>query len=185
MGADAFDVGSAAARYGLSRPAAEALFQALVSGGGFQAQFNHPELGGLGQWSGGMVQIGDMFNDALKGKVGAFCDAMADTARAARGASGGPAERSRDTGAPERDDTGWPSHLGNPASTGDQNGLRYACFPEARRLAVAREGRITLYDTGDRRLTGFSQQQGSSGAPLRFSGPDGAVSLDELSVVER
>ena len=185
MAADAFDVGPAAAQHGLSRSAAEALFQALISGGGMQAQFNHPELGGFGQWSGGMVQIGDMFNDGLKSKVGAFCAAMADTARAARGASAGPAERSRETGEPDRNGTWWPDHLGQPASAGGQNDVRYACFPEARRLAIARDGQVTLYDTGDHRLTGFAQQQGGSGAPLRFSGPDGAVALDDLAVVER
>lgn len=186
MDADRFDIGAAAERHGLSRSAAEALFQALISGGGLQAQFNHPELGGLGQWSGGMVQVGDMFNDALKAKVGGFCADVADTARAARGASGGAAERSRDTGEPEENrDAWWPAELGIPASTGGQNGLRYACFPERRRLAIAREGRVTLHDTGDRRLTGFAQQQGGGGAPLSFTGPDGAVALDSLPIVAR
>ena len=186
MGSDEDDIGAAAARHGLSRPAAEALFRALVSGGGLQAQFNHPELGGLGQWSGGMVQVGDMFDDAMKAKVGGFCAAMADAARAARGRSGGAAERSRDTGepVPERDDW-WPAELGAPAAAGGQNGIRYACFPERRRLAVEREGRVTLFDTGDHRLTGFAQQQGGDGAPLSFTGPDGTVALDSLAVVER
>ena len=179
-----FDIDAAAARHGLSRPAAEALFQALISGGGLQAQFSHPELGGLGQWSGGMVQVGDMFNDALKAKVGGFCAEAADAARAVRGARSGPAERSRDTGEPDQSrDTWWPAELGSSASTGAQNGLRYACFPERRRLAVEREGRVTLYDTAEHRLTGFAQQQGGGGTPLSFTGPDGAVALDSLRVV--
>ena len=181
-----FDIGAAAARHGLSRPAAEALFQALISGGGSQAQFSHPELGGLGQWSGGMVQVGDMFNDALKAKVGGFCAEAADAARATRGARSGPAESARDTGETDRSgNTWWPAELGSSASTGAQNGLRYACFPERRRLAVEREGRVTLYDTGEHRLTGFAQQQGGGGTPLSFTGPDGAVALDSLQVVDR
>lgn len=185
MGADRFDIGAAAEKHGLSRSGTEALFQALISGGGMQAQFNHPDLGGLGQWSHGMVQIGDMFNDALKAKVGGFCADMAETARAARGASGGPAERSRETGVAEPTRSSWwPEALGAPAASGAQNGLRYACFPERRRLAVERDGRVTIYDTGNYRLTGFAQQQGSGAVPLRFSGPDGAVALEALTPVD-
>lgn len=49
------------------------MLAALVAGHGSQAQFNHPELGGLGQWSrGGMLMIGDMFNNGLKARVDAL-----------------------------------------------------------------------------------------------------------------
>jgi hypothetical protein len=78
------DVAAVAQRHGLSAGAGRALFEALVSGGGRQAQFSHPELGGMGQWSGGMTQIGDMFNDALKAKVSAFCQEMSALASEAR-----------------------------------------------------------------------------------------------------
>lgn len=188
MDADRFGVAEAAARHGLSPGAAEALFQALISGGGLQAQFNHPELGGMGQWSGGMTQIGAMFDDALKAKVSGFCRDMAEAARAARHAAAGTRERSRETGEPVPDtahDTSgwWPAGLGAPAATGGQNDMRYACFPERRRLAVERGGRVTVYDTGDHRLTGFAQQQGST-ITLTFSGPDGAIPLDQLRPVE-
>ena len=58
--------------------AAEALLAALVAGGGSQAQFTIPELGGMGQWSrGGMVMVGDMFNNALKARVDALCSELA------------------------------------------------------------------------------------------------------------
>jgi hypothetical protein len=192
MDADRFGIAEAAARHGLSRPAAEALFQALISGGGLQAQFNHPELGGMGQWSGGMTQIGAMFDDALKARVGGFCRDMADAARAARHAAAGERERSRDTGEPVASGpateagttTWWPAELGAPTASGAQNGLRYACFPERRRLAIDEEGRVTVYDTGDHRLTGFAQQQGAA-RTLLFSGPDGAVPLDRLRPVSR
>jgi hypothetical protein len=30
----------------------------------------------------------------------------------------------------------WPAELGNPSSTGGQNDLRYAYFPQSRRLAI-------------------------------------------------
>ena len=63
-----------AQRYGVSTEAVLTLLQALVSGHGTMAQFDHPELGGRGQWmSGGMVMVGDMFNQALKATVDGLC----------------------------------------------------------------------------------------------------------------
>ena len=71
-------VAAVAARHGVGAAAAEALLAALVAGGGSQAQFDIPELGGMGQWSqGGMVMIGDMFNNALKARVDALCGELA------------------------------------------------------------------------------------------------------------
>src|SRR6516225_10748350 len=63
-----------AQRYGVSADAVMALLQALVNGNGTMAQFNHPELGGSGQWMrGGMTMVGDMFNYGLKSKVDGLC----------------------------------------------------------------------------------------------------------------
>ena len=71
-------VEAVAARHGVGAAAAEALLAALVAGGGSQAQFDIPELGGMGQWSqGGMVMVGDMFNNALKARVDALCGELA------------------------------------------------------------------------------------------------------------
>jgi hypothetical protein len=86
-------VESLAQRHGVSTEAVMTLLQALVNGNGASAQFNHPELGGTGQWMrGGMTMVGDMFNDALKAKVNSLCselstllakDAFADQFRTA------------------------------------------------------------------------------------------------------
>ncbi len=63
-----------AQRYGVSTGAVMALLQALINGNGTMAQFNHPELGGSGQWlQGGMTMVGDMFNHGLKAKVDGLC----------------------------------------------------------------------------------------------------------------
>lgn len=70
-----------AQKYGVSEEAVLVLWQALVRGRGTMAQFNHPELGGRGQWMPGMIMIGDMFNDALKAKVGALCGELAEFLR--------------------------------------------------------------------------------------------------------
>jgi hypothetical protein len=58
-----------AARHGFSPAAVEAAAAALRRSGGSQAQFSHPDLGGTGQWMPGMLMIGDMFNNQLKGRV--------------------------------------------------------------------------------------------------------------------
>jgi hypothetical protein len=59
-----------ARRHGVASDAVAALLCALALGNGAQAQFNHPDLGGMGQWSqGGMITIGDMFNQGLKHRV--------------------------------------------------------------------------------------------------------------------
>ena len=55
-----------------------------------QAQFNHPDLGGMGQWSqGGMIMVGDMFNHGLKAQVDALCNELAGLLRSQPHAEGG------------------------------------------------------------------------------------------------
>jgi hypothetical protein len=71
-----------ARRHGVSLEAAAALLGALAQGNGSQAQFNHPDLGGMGQWSqGGMIMVGDMFNHSLKHRVDALCSELASILR--------------------------------------------------------------------------------------------------------
>lgn len=61
-------------RHGFSSGAVVQLLQAMLRSGGGMVQFNHPELGGSGQWmAGGMVMIGDMFNNGLKARVDGLC----------------------------------------------------------------------------------------------------------------
>lgn len=65
-------------RYGVSLDAVRHLMHALERGQGNMAQFDHPELGGMGQWSaGGMIMIGDMFNNGLKAQVAGLCTELA------------------------------------------------------------------------------------------------------------
>jgi hypothetical protein len=138
------------------------------------AQFNHPELGGMGQWAaGGMIMIGDMFNNGLKARVDALCRDLA----AAPGPVPAAAEQQ-----PRQTGHWWPGDLGTPSATGAQNEMRYACFPDRRRLAVMRDGHVRVYDTGDHRIGGFSQQQSSS-QHLSFTSQNGSVQLENLREV--
>ena len=115
-----------------------------------------------------MVMVGDMFNNALKARVDALCAELAGLLPAAGLFAPAVASRqSQSQGQPGGIGVSlfvpgslasaewWPAELGSPASVGAQNELRYAFFPAMRRLAIARDGQVTVYDTGrspDRRI---------------------------------
>ncbi len=165
-----------ARQHGVSPEAVRVLQDALRRGGGRQAQFSHPELGGMGQWSaGGMTQVGDMFNAKLKNTVNDLCSTLA------KQAASEPPPASPPSPAPHGGSDWWPDGLGRPSATGSQNGMRYACFPEARRVAVEQAGRVTLYDSGEHRISGVSQQQ-SGTQELSFSSQNGQVRASDLPV---
>ncbi len=163
-----------ATTHGFSAQAVRVLQEAVARGGGRMAQFSHPELGGMGQWSaGGMTQIGAMSDDRLRDRVGALAAALAQDAPAPTApAADAPADTKRDW---------WPDGLGRPSATGAQNGMRYACFPDAHRVAVEMAGKVTIYDSGSKRISGVSQQQGS-GQELVFTSQEGTVRAQDLPV---
>jgi Short C-terminal domain len=186
-----------ARRHGVSSDAVAALLCALERGGGVQAQFNHPDLGGMGQWSqGGMIMIGDMFNQGLKFRVDGLCRELASLLRSqpqlnqpyasqsqSQSQGGGAAGVSLFVpGSGSAPGQGWPAELGSPASAGSQNDLHYAFFPAARRLAIRQGGRLSIYDTGDHQITGFSQQQ-SGDQSLTFTSQLGLVRVADLPLV--
>ena len=49
--------------------------------------------------------------------------------------------------------------------------MRYAFFPEARRLLVEENGKLTTYDSGEHRIGGVSQQD-SQDRHLTFTSQD-------------
>ncbi|MEO8245328.1 MAG: SHOCT domain-containing protein [bacterium] len=159
------------ARHNVSPETVTQLLIALDTGGGRQAQFNLPELGGMGQWAqGGMVMVGEMFNNGLKGRVDALCRDLAAALRA------------NTIFAPAGTTGGWPADLGQPASQGSQNDMRYAWFPDTRRLAISENGQVTVYHTADLQISGFGQAQGQ-GQTLTFTSQYGTVPLSQLMIV--
>jgi hypothetical protein len=76
----------------------------------------------------------------------------------------------------------WGADLRWPTSTGSQNDVRYAYFAQARRLAIDIGGRVTIYDTLDHQIGGFSQQQ-STGGSLTFTSQYGLVEVAHLPVI--
>lgn len=184
-----------ARRHGVSSEAVLTLLRALAQGGGTQAQFSHPELGGMGQWSqGGMIMVGDMFNQGLKHRVDMLCSELSNLLRSqplfnagasqqqSQGGSGGQGVSLFVAGPSAFGGRWWPADLGAPASTGAQNDLRYAYFPTARRLAIQQGGQVRVYDCGQHQISGFSQQQ-SGDQSLTFTSQFGLVRVADLPLL--
>ena len=167
-----------ARRHGLSREAVLAMLFALHAGGGTMAQFSIPELGGSGQWMrGGMTMVGDMFDNALKARVDALCN---DLAQLLTTTTVFPATAST-SGGGFTSANWWPGDLGVPNSTGGQNDARYAVFPSTRRLAIQINGVTRVFDTGEHRIGGVQQQQGGRHGSVSFTSQLGTFDVSSLS----
>jgi hypothetical protein len=188
---------SIAQRYGVSTDAASSMLESLLRGNGSMAQFNHPELGGYGQWMrGGMTMVGDMFNNNLKSLVDGLANDLCgllesnpflpvqDNVRSTEQQPYGSQSQSQGHGALAWAPISgwWPAELGQPSTSGSQNDMRYAYFPGPRRLAIEQNGSVTVYDTLNHQIGGVSQQQGNSYS-LSFTSQLGGVDLGQLPVV--
>jgi hypothetical protein len=173
-----------AKKHSVSPAAVQVVVAALRSGGGRMAQFSHADFGGMSQWSPGMSMVGDMFNSQLKAKLDALCTditAHLDSSKEAGGARAAGDEVSyRST---ERSADWWPAGLGRPGAVGAQNDLRYAVFPETRRLVIDDQGAITVYDTGSHGIFGVAQAQSADRA-LTFTSQDGLVRVADLPKIK-
>lgn len=78
------------------------------------------------------------------------------------------------------DSNWWPRELSKPLSSGEQNAVRYAIFPDHRRLVIEQGGKLSQYDTGEHRISGVSQAQGAKGGALSFTSQHGDVELASL-----
>ena len=149
-----------------------------------------------------MTMVGDMFNNALKGRVEALCTEISTILGNQPGLlrTGSfqsqsqsswphPSVAGASLGAsalfvPDPSSQWYPTELGVPDASGSQNNVRYAYFAKARRLAVETGGEVCVYDTQDHHIGGFSQQQGPRGSHI-FTSQFGDVALDSLKVVSR
>jgi hypothetical protein len=187
-----------AQRYHFSPDAVFSLLQSVIKGNGTMAQFNHPEFGGSGQWMrGGMIMLGDMFNNGLKNSVSNLCGELATLVANQPNLSQSGSFQAQDPNnngnittpvsllvSPSTGSSGnwWPQGLQFPTSTGSQNNVKYAYFATIRRLAIAANGHVTLYDTLDHQIGGFSQQQ-SAGGSVTFTSQHGVVDVNRLPVI--
>ena len=199
-----------ARRHGISTDAALSMLDAVVRGNGSMAQFSHPEFAGSGQWMrGGMTMVSDMFNGHLKSRVDALCFELSNLVASQPDLlRSGSFQSQSQNGQEQFNGSGYSSsnsyshgNGGNPASlfvppppdwwgpdlrwpnsTGAQNGVRYAYFSQARRLAIEVSGTVTIYDTLDHQIGGFSQQQ-SYGGTLSFNSQYGLIDVASLPVI--
>lgn len=201
-----------AQRYHFSFDAVLSLLHSVINGNGSMAQFNHPEFGGSGQWMrGGMIMIGDMFNNQLKNSIAGLCQELSGLVSSQpnllqtgsfqsqsqgsqqQGISSGGQQQQNSSGplgpvslfvppANTQSANWWPAGLQFPSSTGAQNNVRYAYFATIHRLAIEANGHVTLYDTLDHQISGFSQQQ-SVGGSLTFTSQYGLVDVNSLPVI--
>lgn len=83
-------------------------------------------------------------------------------------------------------DRWWPESLGDsPNSVGGQNAVRYAYFGDKNRLAVdPGDGKVSVYDTGGKKISGVQQAQSGDGRNVVFTGPQGEIDLGQLEKVD-
>jgi hypothetical protein len=137
-----------------------------------------------------VIMVGDMFNHGLKHRVDALCSELAGMLREQPMSAENVAYRSEDTAAgvslfvsrSEAAGQWWPSGLGSPASIGAQNNLKYAYFPSSSRLVILQDRQVRIYDTGEHRISGVSQQQ-SGDQSLTFTSQLGLVRVADLRLV--
>lgn len=134
--------------------------------------------------SGGMTMVGDMFNQGLKNTVNNLCSEISGILMNGQ-LIFEPAvvttfdNNGNQTGTYRSNGNWWPAELGWPSSSGAQNSIRYAIFPDSHRLALDTNGHVTVYDTLDHQIGGVGQQQGN-GYSLTFSSQYGTVAIDSL-----
>jgi hypothetical protein len=204
-------INNIAQRYNFSSDAVFSMLLSVINGNGSMAQFNHPEFGGSGQWmQGGMIMLGDMFNNGLKNSVGGLCQELANLianqpdliqSGSFQSQSQGNQQQNNYSGNQQQNNAGssdavslfvappagssgnwWPAGLQFPNSTGAQNNVRYAYFATIHRLAIEVNGQVTLYDTLDHQIGGFSQQQSGSGS-ITFTSQYGVVDIKTLPLI--
>lgn len=210
-------INNIAQRYNFSPDAVFSMLQSVINGNGSMAQFSHPEFGGSGQWmKGGMIMLGDMFNNGLKNTVGGLCQELSNLIANQPGLIQSGSFQSQNQGTQQQSNFGgnysgtggqqqnssgptgpvslfvpppagssgdwWPAGLQFPNSTGAQNNVRYAYFATIRRLAIEANAHVTLYDTLDHQIGGFSQQQ-SVGGSITFTSQYGLVDVNSLPII--
>lgn len=147
------------------------LLEGLHRNGGRQVQFNIAELGGMGQWqAGGMVMVGDMFNNELKAKVDKLCRALVEL----------PVETENETFVPIQSAVGSKRFA---SIKGSQNGISYAYYQAEDILEITDENGLKKYDTKGYLLTGVQQSQSNDARKLSFSYAGGSVEVEDLKEV--
>jgi hypothetical protein len=77
----------------------------------------------------------------------------------------------------------WPSELGIPSTSGTSPEMRYAYFPQSRRLAVEWSGVLTIYDTAEYQFRGMLQPHSAEAVSISILTQRGRIRLADLAAV--
>ena len=79
--------------------------------------------------------------------------------------------------------SGWPLELGIASTSGTSAEMRYAYFPQHRRLAVEWRGVLTIYDTAEYQFRGMLQAHSAETVGISIFTQRGRVRLTDLATV--
>jgi hypothetical protein len=206
-------INNIAQRYNFSPDAVFSMLQSVINGNGSMAQFNHPEFGGSGQWMrGGMIMLGDMFNNGLKNSVGGLCQELSNLIASQPGLIQSGSFQSQHQGTQQQSNYGGNQQQQN--STGTSGTCQLVCTSACRKFwkLVARwpaipppvqvrkitcvmpilppfggwqlkqMGMLPFTTHLDHQIGGFSQQQ-SVGSSITFTSQYGLVDIKTLPVI--
>src|ERR1700685_3451606 len=77
----------------------------------------------------------------------------------------------------------WPSALGIASTSGTSPEMRYAYFPQNRRLAVEWQGVLTIYDTAEYQFRGMLQAHSAEAVGISILTQRGRVRLTDLATI--
>lgn len=142
----------------VSVEAIQVLVRALVEGGYRSANFNHPELGGVGKWNGGDVILGDMSQEALRLKIWRIVQGLLPTLQQTI-----PPEPIQEADAtfvmPWWNDV----TLREPVLKGMFESTTFGYFLEGARVVVKQSEHITHYDASGHLVTDLQMMSGARG----------------------
>jgi hypothetical protein len=80
-------------------------------------------------------------------------------------------------------DSSWPKELGIASTSGSSSEMRYAYFPQNRRLAVEWRGVVTIYDTAEYQFRGMLPAHSAENVGMSILTQRGRVRLTDLATV--
>jgi hypothetical protein len=80
-------------------------------------------------------------------------------------------------------DSSWPKELGIASTSGSSSEMRYAYFPQNRRLAVEWRGVVTIYDTAEYQFRGMLPAHSAETVGMSILTQRGRVRLTDLATV--
>jgi hypothetical protein len=84
---------------------------------------------------------------------------------------------------PQQPNSSWPSELGIASTRGTSPEMRYAYFPQNRRLAVEWHGVLTIYDTAEYQFRGMLEAHSAETVGISIWTQHGQVRLADLATV--